>query len=121
MELESRKTNTLVPMIEAALDCTDLLARFFPDTEPVRVRAILMPLRSSSGKVRESVLLEFASAERAIFSSTLPLEFDDRVRLQNAQGSGQSDATVVAVQYHDGRKAIAVQFAGGPCDWVTRP
>lgn len=121
MDVEGRRTSELASTIETALDCTDLLARFFPDTEPVRVRAILMPLRSSGGKVRESVLLEFASAERAIFSSTLPLEFDDRVRLQNAQGGGQSDATVVAVQYHDGRKAIAVQFAGGPCDWVKRP
>ena len=120
MDVESR-TSTLATTFEASLDCTDLLARFFPDTKPVRVRATLMPLRSSSGKFRESVLLEFASAERAIFSSTLPLEFADRVRLQNAQGGGQSDATVVAVQYHDGCKAIAVQFTAGPCDWVTRP
>jgi hypothetical protein len=82
---------------------------------------VLTPARNSGGKVKESVLVEFASSERAIFSSTLPLEFADRVRLRNAQGGGQSDATVVAVQYHDGRKAIAVQFTGGQCDWVTRP
>jgi hypothetical protein len=25
------------------------------------------------------------------------------------------------VQYHDGRKAVAVKFTQGPCDWVTQP
>jgi hypothetical protein len=25
------------------------------------------------------------------------------------------------VQYHEGRKAVAVKFAQGPCDWVTQP
>jgi hypothetical protein len=25
------------------------------------------------------------------------------------------------VQYHEGRKAVAVKFAQGPCDWVMQP
>jgi hypothetical protein len=24
------------------------------------------------------------------------------------------------VQYHEGRKAVAVRFSHGPCDWVTQ-
>jgi len=66
-------------------------------------------------------MLEFASTERAIFSSKLPLEFDDRVRLSQVEGNAACDATVVAVQYQDGRKAVAVQFAGEPRLWVKRP
>ncbi len=66
-------------------------------------------------------MLEFASAERAIFSSRLPLEFDDRVRISDVEGSAECDATVVAVQYHDGRKAVAVQFVDKQISWVKRP
>jgi hypothetical protein len=28
---------------------------------------------------------------------------------------------VVAVQYHEGQKAVAVKFAQGHCDWMTCP
>jgi hypothetical protein len=28
---------------------------------------------------------------------------------------------VVAVQYHEGRKAVAVRFLQGHCDWVMEP
>ena len=66
-------------------------------------------------------MVEFASAERAIFSSRLPLEFDDRVRISDAEGNAECDATVVAVQYHEGRKAVAVQFFDKRSVWVKRP
>ena len=101
--------------------CTERLARFFPDAKPVQVRAVLTPLRSGAKQVRESVLLEFASAEKAIFSSGLPLEFDDRVRLRHVEGNAECEAIVVAVQYQGGRKAVAVQFAGEQRLWVKRP
>lgn len=114
-------TTTLTQPEVAAPGCTEQLARFFPDAEPVQVRVLLTPLRTGAGKLSESVLVEFASPERAIFTSTLPLEFDDRVRLRCVPDGGESDATVVAVQYHDGRKAIAVQFVSEQCDWVMRP
>jgi hypothetical protein len=65
--------------------------------------------------------LEFASAERAIFSSELSWEFADRVRLSQLEGNAECDATVVAVQYHGGGKAVAVQFAGEQRLWVKRP
>jgi hypothetical protein len=97
------------------------LARFFPDAEAVQVRAVLRPLRSGADQIRESVVVEFASAERAIFSSRLPLEFDDRVQISDAEGNAECDATVVAVQYHEGRKAVAVQFVDKQSFWVKRP
>ena len=84
---------------------------------PVQVTA----LRGGSTRLREATILEFAALEHAIFVSTLPLEFDDRVRLERKQKESVTDATVVAVQYHEGRKAVAVQFLHGPCEWVTRP
>ena len=71
--------------------------------------------------MREATVVEFGGAECAIFLSALPLEFDDRVRLE-AVGQGlTAEATVVAVQYHEGRKAVAVRFLEGHCNWVTQP
>jgi hypothetical protein len=84
---------------------------------PVQVTA----LRGGSMKLREATVLEFGAPDFAIFISTLPLEFDDRVRLERNPKGQVADATVVAVQYHEGRKAVAVRFAQGPCAWVTQP
>jgi hypothetical protein len=101
--------------------CTERLARFFPEVESVEVRASLTPLRAGSGRVCESVQVEFASAEKVIFQSSLPLEFNDRVQLEQANGTGKALGTVIAVQYHEGRKAVAVQFANGQPAWVKKP
>ena len=101
--------------------CAEQLARFFPEVERVRVRAVLSPVRHSPETVSEAVLLEFASQEKAVFGTTLPLEFEDRVQLKNADGSGQLVAKVVAVQYHEGQKAVAIQFVSGQRAWVKKP
>ena len=82
---------------------------------------MLRPVHSGANQVRESVVVEFASAKRAIFSSKLPLEFDDRVQISDAEGTAECDAIVVAVQYHDDEKAVAVQFADKQIFWVKRP
>jgi len=71
--------------------------------------------------LREATVLEFGGAEHAIFLSTLPLEFDDRVRLEAVEQGRPAEATVVAVQYHEGRKAVAVRFLQGHYNWVTQP
>lgn len=70
--------------------------------------------------MREATVVEFAGREHAIFVSSLPLEFDDVVRLENSQKKSAAEATVIAVQYHEGRKAVAVKFLGNRCDWVTQ-
>lgn len=64
--------------------------------------------------------MEYSGAEDAIFLSKLPLEFGDRVTLEASKEGRPAEATVVAVQYHEGRKAVAVRFLQGPCDWVVR-
>ena len=119
--MKTPATTTLLYTDAATSACAEQLARFFPDAKAVRVRALLRPLRSAADQFREPVVVEFASAKRAIFSSKLPLEFDDRVRISEAEGTAECDATVVAVQYHDGQKAVAVQFADKEIFWVKRP
>jgi hypothetical protein len=103
-------------------DCAEQLARFFPQARPVRIPVRVTAARGGRTSLREAAVVEFGGPEHAIFLSTLPLEFDDRVRIE-ATGEGQpAEATVVGVQYHEGRKAVAVRFLQGPCDWVvTQP
>ena len=102
-------------------DCAEQLARFFPQSRPVRVPVQVTYLRGSGSRLREATVIEFGGVEHAIFLSTLPLEFDDHVRLEAVEQGRPAEATVVAVQYHEGRKAVAVRFLQGRCDWVTQP
>ena len=102
-------------------NCAEQLARFFPQSRPIRVQVQVTLLRGGGSQLREATVLEFGAAEHAIFLSTLPLEFDDRVRLEAVEQGHPAEATVVAVQYQEGRKAVAVRFLQGHCNWVTEP
>jgi hypothetical protein len=90
------------------------------------MKAVRIPVQVASSRggktcLREATVLEFGTEEHAIFLSTLPLEFDDHVRLERPPAGPSAEATVVAVQYHEGRKAVAVRFLHGPCNWVAQP
>jgi hypothetical protein len=100
--------------------CAEQLGRFFPEARPVRIPVQVTSLRAGGMRLREASIVEFGGAEYAIFLSALPLEFDDRVRLESVQEGRSAEGTVVAVQYHEGRKAVAVRFSQGRCDWVTQ-
>jgi hypothetical protein len=100
--------------------CAEQLARFFPGAMSVRIPVQVTALRGGNTRLREASMLEFAAVEHAIFVSSLPLEFDDKVRLEGSRKGYTTDATVVAVQYHDGRKAVAVKFLQGSRNWMTQ-
>ena len=101
-------------------DCAEQLARFFPQARPVRIPVQVTASRGGKTRLREAAVVEFGGPEHAIFLSTLPLEFDDRVQIEVTGGASPKAATVVGVQYHEGRKAVAVRFLQGPCDWVEK-
>jgi hypothetical protein len=100
--------------------CAEQLARFFPHASAVRVPVQVTSPRGGATNLREATIVEYSSAHHAIFLSTLPLEFGDRIRLEARPQGYQTDATVDAVQYHDGCKAVGVRFLEGACDWVTK-
>lgn len=100
--------------------CAEQLARFFPQASAVRVPVQVTSPRGGATNLREATIVEFSSDHHAIFLSTLPLEFGDRVRLEARPQGFQAEATVDAVQYHEGRKAVAVRFLQGSCDWVMK-
>jgi len=101
--------------------CAKQLARFFPLASAVRIPVRVTSLRSSNSGLKEATVVEYCGPEYAIFLSTLPLEFDDRVKLERDRRGSAAEAAVVAVQYHEGQKAVAVRFLQGACDWVTQP
>ncbi len=102
--------------------CAEQLARFFPGASALHIPVRVLPHRTAHSRLYESALVAFGAKEFAIFLSALPLEFDDRVRLVR-EGAGKAssrpaEAIVVALQYHEGRKAVAVRFVEGSCDWM---
>jgi hypothetical protein len=113
------KTSIDAAVIEVEARCAEQLSRFFPNATAVRIPVQVTSLRSAPG-LKEATVLEFGAPEFGIFASTLPLEFDDPVRVDRNSENGIVDAVVVAVQYHQGRKAVAVKFKQ-PCDWLRRP
>ena len=101
--------------------CAEQLARFFPNLPGVRIPVRVAAVRAgSSPGVQENAMVEYGSEEYAIFLSTLPLEFADRVRISGNGGGHSAEATVIALQYHEGRKAVAVRFVAGRCEWMRQ-
>ena len=114
--------NQTMALTTDELGCAEQLARFFPGLPGVRIPVRVAPLRtvSSPARVQEAAVVEYGSEEYAIFLSTLPLEFADRVRISGNEGGHSAEATVIALQYHEGRKAVAVRFAEGRCEWMRQ-
>jgi len=113
------RTISETTVTESNEGCAEQLARFFRAVQPVRIPANVTAPRAGNTQLHESVMVEYCGAQHAIFRSTLPLEYNDDVRLTAQKIAGQLDARVVAVQYHEGLKAVAVRFQSGPCHWVT--
>jgi hypothetical protein len=108
------------PVVEAS--CVEKLARLFPQVSSVRI-PVRVSIVATDGprRLEEQTLIEFGTAHEVLFSSSLPLEFEDQVRLENSDGSLDMRATVVAVRYHSGGKAVAVRFTGEVGNWIIKP
>ncbi|GAC1620782.1 MAG: hypothetical protein PVS2B2_16970 [Candidatus Acidiferrum sp.] len=113
--------NWKMTLTAAQIGCCEQLARFFPELAVVRVSVHITAVLQGNSQLQEITLVEFAAGEILIFPSSLPLEFDDRIRIKKEGKAGSQEAIVVALQYHEGSKAVAVKLLQGPSDWITRP
>jgi len=112
------------PAVAAALtreSSTTKLAKFFPNATPVRIPIRLTRLGDATVTTSESTVIEFGTSQEVLFASTLPLEFADRLRLRNSDGSLDTEACVVALQCNGGQRAVAARFTGEVTNWIVKP
>jgi hypothetical protein len=110
-----------VAFASAGQTCIEKLAQLFTGISPVRIPVRVLTTGAGRKRLQEQTVIEFGTAHEVLFSSVLPLEFEDRVRMLNSDGSLDAWATVVAVRYHDGRKAVAARFVGHIDNWIIKP
>ena len=69
----------------------------------------------------EHTTIEYGTEREVLFAATVPLEFAEKVRLRNSDGSLDVDAWVVAVQYEGKSAAVAARFVREVSNWVVKP
>lgn len=112
-------TENAVARARVRESCVNQLANFFPDATPSRI-AVRVEGVDSAGPFSESTIIEFGTKQEALFACTHPLEFADRVHLRNSDGSLDVEASVVAVQYHNGQTAVAARFTRDVANWIVK-
>jgi hypothetical protein len=96
------------------------LAQFFPEATPVRIPVEIRGGELGGVSLSEKTVIEYGTPNEVLFASTLPLEFADRLSVNNADGSLRADVTVVALQYHGGKTAVAARFAHQVPNWIVK-
>jgi hypothetical protein len=96
------------------------LAKFFPQATPVRIPVKLTRVGGGS-ETGESTIIEYGTAQEILFAARGPLEFADRLRVQNSDRSLDAEVSVVAVQYHNGKTAVAARFTENVANWIVKP
>jgi hypothetical protein len=104
-----------VGSLSADEPCVAKLARFFPEAVPVH-----LPVRVTRGALSENAVIQFGTPREALFASGLALDFEDKVRLENSDGSLNTEAEIVAMQLHDGNAAVAARFLGDVTNWIIK-
>ncbi len=96
------------------------LAKFFRDATPVRI-PVRLTREVGDGSATETTVIEFGTPQEVLFTSNLPLQFADRLRVENSDGTLNVQASVVALQHHRGRTAVAARFTHEVGNWIVKP
>lgn len=99
---------------------TRKLAQFFPTAIQVRIPVRLTRLGTATNTISETTVIEFGTAHEVLFASSLPLEFADKLRLRNSDGTLDTEACVVALQYNGGHAAVAARFTREVANWIVK-
>lgn len=101
-------------------ECVEELARFFPGVMQVRIPVRVCMGRSGKAASAEQTIIEFGTAEEVLFVSGLPLDFEDIVRVKNADGSLDITAKIVAMHLYHDKMAIAAKFLEDVPNWIIK-
>jgi len=100
----------------------DRLAEFFPGAVRMRIPVTVSKLIGErEGTESGSAVIVFGTANEVLFTSELPLEFNDQVRVMNRDGSLNARGKVVALQFGGKSMAIAVRFQSEVANWIIKP
>ncbi len=95
------------------------LAEFFPGA--VRMRIPVTVSRVSGDPHSGNAMIVFGTAKEVLVLADLPLEFNDRVRVTNRDGSLDAEGKVVALQFGGKSTAVAVRFESEVANWIVKP
>ncbi len=111
-------------------DILSSLARFFPEATAVRIPIKLSrsngqgnghSAAAGNGRVLlQDTVIEFGTASEVLFVVSRHLEFGDRVVIESRDGSLCAEASVVALQYHTERTAVAARFLKPVPNWIVK-
>jgi hypothetical protein len=113
-------------------DIVSRLAKFFPEATPVRIPIKLsrtygngrgngdVNLQQSHNVFFQDTVIEFGTPHEVLFMVDQPLEFADRVLVESNDGSLRAEGSVVAVQYHPKRTAVAIRFLKHVPNWIVK-
>jgi hypothetical protein len=101
-------------------ECVEELARFFPGVMQVRIPVRVCKGRSGKATSSEQTMIEFGTSEEVLFVSGLPLDFEDIVRVRNADGSLDIVAKVIAMHLYHDKMAIAAKFLEDVPNWIIK-
>jgi dipeptidyl aminopeptidase/acylaminoacyl peptidase len=82
--------------------------------------ALATRVNLGGGRFSESTVIEFGTNKEVLFSSALPVEFADKLRIKNPDGTLDIDVSVVAVQYDGGKTAVAARFLNEVPNWIVK-
>jgi hypothetical protein len=111
----------LAEVTAAELTCVEKLAQLFPTASLVRIPVVVSAEIAGRRELREETVIEFGTAHEVLLATKLPLEFEDRVTLQNSDRSLDARAIVIALRYDAGRKAVAARFIEPVRNWIIKP
>jgi hypothetical protein len=119
-------------------DAVSRLAKFFPEATPVRIPIHLSRATGNPSSVanehletnpstprkewrplRETVI-EYGTPQEVLFVVSEPVEFADRVLVESKDGALRAEASIVAVQYHPERTAVAARFLNYVPNWIVK-
>jgi hypothetical protein len=101
--------------------CVQTFARLFPTASAVRLPIRVLKAGNGRKRLEERTVIEFGTEREVLFASRLPLEFEDQIRMVNSDGSFDARASVIAVRYHEGQKAVAARFLRTVDNWIIKP
>ncbi len=106
------------------------LAKFFPEATPVRIPIKLSrsmgngngndDAHENENVFFQNTVIEFGTPREVLFMVDRPLQFADRVLIESNDGTLRAEGSVVAVQYHPERTAIADRFLKRVPNWIVK-